>query len=99
LAFSPLQLSSSFLLTASLRDAQRNEQHNQLAYQQQEAGSGARHWRQAICCRSGVWFMQDKETGSDGSWHSLMDEAQRRSMHLSRRGKPGWLNRRKMRRW
>jgi methyl-accepting chemotaxis protein-1 (serine sensor receptor) len=26
--------------------------------------------------RAGVYFMQDKETGSDGSWHSLMDEAQ-----------------------
>ncbi len=27
--------------------------------------------------RSGVWFMQDKETGSEGSWHSLMDDAQK----------------------
>ncbi len=33
--FSALQLSSSILLGASLKDAQRNERHNQLAYQQQ----------------------------------------------------------------
>src|SRR5690606_38185948 len=27
--------------------------------------------------RSGVYFMQDRETGSEGSWNSLMDEAQK----------------------
>lgn len=26
--------------------------------------------------RAGIYFMQDKETGSDGSWHSLMQESQ-----------------------
>ena len=30
--------------------------------------------------------MQDKETGSEGSWHSLMDDAQRRWLFRSRRG-------------
>ncbi len=39
--FSALQLSSSFLLTASLNEAQRNEQRNQLASAAAEqAGSG-----------------------------------------------------------
>lgn len=78
--FSALQLSSSVLLTASLRDAQRNEQQNQLTQQQQSKLDLARVSLLAasdLLNRSGVYFMQDKETGSDGSWHSLMDEAQK----------------------
>lgn len=77
--FSALQLSSSFLLTASLNQAQRNEQRNQLAWQQQSRLDQARISLLAasdLLNRSGVYFMQDKETGSEGSWHSLMDEAQ-----------------------
>ncbi|WP_436911069.1 methyl-accepting chemotaxis protein [Enterobacter hormaechei] len=78
--FSALQLSSSFLLTASLNEAQRNEQRNQLAWQQQSRLDQARISLLAasdLLNRSGVYFMQDKETGSEGSWHSLMDEAQK----------------------
>ena len=78
--FSALQLSSSFLLNASLNDAQRNEQQNLLAWQQQSKLDLARVSLLAasdLLNRSGVWFMQDKETGSDGSWHSLMDDAQK----------------------
>lgn len=78
--FSALQLSSSFLLTASLNQAQRNEQRNQLAWQQQSRLDQARISLLAasdLLNRSGVYFMQDKETGSEGSWHSLMDEAQK----------------------
>lgn len=90
--FSALQLSSSFLLTASLNEAQRNEQRNQLAWQQQSRLDQARISLLAasdLLNRSGVYFMQDKETGSEGSWHSLMDEAQNPWRRHSRHGRPG----------
>ena len=91
--FSALQLSSSFLLNASLKDAQRNEQQNLLAYQQQSKLDLARVSLLAasdLLNRSGVWFMQDKETGSEGSWHSLMDEAQA-SLTVSQQAWNAWL--------
>lgn len=91
--FCALQLSSSFLLTASLKDAQRNEQHNQLAYQQKSKLEMARVSLLAasdLLNRSGVWFMQDKETGSEGSWHSLMDEAQK-ALDASQQDWNAWL--------
>ncbi|HFV9219878.1 MULTISPECIES: methyl-accepting chemotaxis protein [unclassified Enterobacter] len=91
--FSALQLSSSFLLTASLNEAQRNEQRNQLAWQQQSRLDQARISLLAasdLLNRSGVYFMQDKETGSEGSWHSLMDEAQK-SLAASQQAWQAWL--------
>lgn len=91
--FSALQLSSSVLLTASLRDAQRNEQQNQLTQQQQSKLDLARVSLLAasdLLNRSGVYFMQDKETGSDGSWHSLMDEAQK-ALNASQQAWNAWL--------
>lgn len=91
--FSALQLSSTLLLTASLKKAQRNEQHNQLAYQQQGKLDQARVSLLAasdLLNRSGVWFMQDKETGSEGSWHSLMDEAQK-ALDDSHQAWAAWL--------
>lgn len=91
--FSALQLSSSFLLTASLKEAQRNEQRNQLALQQQGRLDQARVSLLAasdLLNRSGVYFMQDKETGSDGSWHSLMDEAQK-ALDTSLQAWNAWL--------
>ena len=91
--FSALQLSSSVLLTASLRDAQRNEQQNQLTQQQQSKLDLARVSLLAasdLLNRSGVYFMQDKETGSDGSWHSLMDEAQK-ALSASQQAWNAWL--------
>lgn len=91
--FSALQLSSSFLLNASLKDAQRNEQQNLLAYQQQSKLDLARVSLLAasdLLNRSGVWFMQDKETGSEGSWHSLMNEAQA-SLTVSQQAWNAWL--------
>lgn len=91
--FSALQLSSSILLTASLRDAQRNEQHNQLAQQQQSKLDLARVSLLAasdLLNRSGVYFMQDKETGSEGSWNSLMDEAQK-ALNASQQAWKAWL--------
>lgn len=91
--FSALQLSSSFLLNASLKDAQRNEQQNLLTYQQQSKLDLARVSLLAasdLLNRSGVWFMQDKETGSEGSWHSLMNEAQA-SLTVSQQAWNAWL--------
>ena len=91
--FSALQLSSSFLLNASLNEAQRNEQQNLLAYQQQSKLDLARVSLLAasdLLNRSGVWFMQDKETGSDGSWHSLMDDAQK-ALTVSQQAWKAWL--------
>ncbi|MBL5898365.1 Tar ligand binding domain-containing protein [Lelliottia amnigena] len=91
--FSALQLSSSILLTASLRDAQRNEQQNQLTQQQQSKLDLARVSLLAasdLLNRSGVYFMQDKETGSEGSWHSLMDEAQK-ALSASQQAWNAWL--------
>jgi len=76
--FSALQISSSVLLTFSLSDAQRNDQRNQLALTQQEKLDEARIALLSasdLLNRAGVYFMQDKETGSEGSWQSLMDEA------------------------
>lgn len=98
-----MQLSSSVLLTASLRDAQRNEQQNQLTQQQQSKLDLARVSLLAasdLLNRSGVYFMQDKETGSDGSWHSLMDEAQK-ALSASQQARNAWLalNPPKTRRW
>ncbi len=78
--FSALQITSSFLLTFSLKDAQRNEQRNQQAHLQQVKVDEARVSLLAasdLLNRAGVYFMQDKETGSVGSWNSLMDEAQK----------------------
>ncbi len=91
--FSALQLSSSILLTASLRDAQRNEQQNQLAQQQQSKLDLARVSLLAasdLLNRSGVYFMQDKETGSEGSWNSLMDEA-KKALSASQQAWNAWL--------
>ncbi|MGM8717582.1 methyl-accepting chemotaxis protein [Enterobacter kobei] len=90
--FSALQLSSSFLHNASLKDAQRNERQNLLAYQQQSKLDLARVSLLAasdLLNRSGVWFMQDKETGSEGSWHSLVDEAQA-SLAVSHQAWQAW---------
>ena len=91
--FSALQLSSSVLLTASLRDAKLNEQQNQLAQQQQSKLDLARVSLLAasdLLNRSGVYFMQDKETGSEGSWNSLMDEAQK-ALSASQQAWNAWL--------
>lgn len=91
--FSALQLSSSILLTASLRDAKLNEQQNQLAQQQQSKLDLARVSLLAasdLLNRSGVYFMQDKETGSEGSWNSLMDEAQK-ALSASQQAWNAWL--------
>lgn len=77
--FSALQIASSFLLSRSLHDAQHHERLNQQALLQQARVDEARVALLAasdLLNRAGVYFMQDQATGSEGSWHSLMDEAQ-----------------------
>lgn len=91
--FSALQISSSLLLSRSLNDAQHNEQRNQLAQQQQVKLDESRIALLAasdLLNRAGVWFMQDQATGSDGSWHSLMDEAQQ-ALVTSHKAWNDWL--------
>lgn len=91
--FSALQISSSVVLSQSLREAQHNEQINQLAQQQQVKVDEARIALLAasdLLNRAGVYFMQDKATGSDGSWHSLMDEAQQ-ALATSHKAWEAWL--------
>jgi methyl-accepting chemotaxis protein-1 (serine sensor receptor) len=91
--FSALQIASSFVLTLSLRDAQHNEQLNQQTHLQQVKVDEARVALLAasdLLNRAGVYFMQDKETGSDGSWHSLMDEAQA-ALATSQKSWQAWL--------
>ena len=91
--FSALQISSSVLLSTSLRNAQHNEQRNQQAHQQQVQVDAARIallTASDLLNRAGVYFMQDKETGSEGSWHSLMDEA-RHALDQSHTAWQAWL--------
>ncbi|XTZ36597.1 methyl-accepting chemotaxis protein [Salmonella enterica] len=91
--FSALQIVSSVVLSVSLRDAQQNEQRNQLAHLQQVRVDEARIallTASDLLNRAGVYFMQDKETGSDGSWHSLMDET-RQALVVSQKAWQAWL--------
>lgn len=91
--FSALQLSSSILLSASLREAQHNEQRNQLALLQQNKLDQARVSLLSasdLLNRAGVWFMQDQATGSEGSWHSPMDEAQQ-ALDVSHKAWQAWI--------
>ncbi|WP_318372781.1 methyl-accepting chemotaxis protein [Enterobacter sp.] len=91
--FSALQISSSLLLSRSLNEAQHNEQRNQLAQQQQVKLDESRIALLAasdLLNRAGVWFMQDQATGSDGSWHSLMEEAQQ-ALVTSHKAWDDWL--------
>lgn len=91
--FSALQIASSFLLSASLREAQHNEQLNQQAHLQQVRVDEARVallTASDLLNRAGVWFMQDKETGSEGSWRSLMDET-RSALDASQKAWQAWL--------
>ncbi|MGY5957165.1 methyl-accepting chemotaxis protein [Kosakonia sp. BK9b] len=91
--FSALQITSSIVLSASLRSAQYNEQLNQRAHLQQVRVDEARVallTASDLLNRAGVYFMQDKETGSEGSWHSLMDET-RNALAASQKAWLAWL--------
>ncbi len=91
--FSALQIASSVILSTSLRSAQQSEQHNQQAHLQQARVDEARIallTASDLLNRAGVYFMQDKETGSEGSWHSLMDETHK-ALAQSQRAWQAWL--------
>ncbi|WP_312453432.1 methyl-accepting chemotaxis protein [Pseudescherichia sp.] len=90
--FSALQISSSLLLSRSLHDAQHHERLNQQAILQQAKVDEARVALLAasdLLNRAGVYFMQDQATGSEGSWHSLMDEAQQ-ALEASQKSWQAW---------
>ncbi len=77
--FSVLQIMSTFLLSAILRDTQRDVLASDRRHEQQVFMDKARSsllMASDLLNRAGIYFLQDKETGSVGSWNSLLDEAQ-----------------------
>ncbi|EOW6769217.1 methyl-accepting chemotaxis protein [Cronobacter muytjensii] len=77
--FSALQILSTLLLSSLLGETQQQVQRHEAQRQQQAAMDDARVtllMASDLLNRAGIYFMQDKETGSVGSWNSLMDEAQ-----------------------
>ena len=76
--FSALQILSTVMLSSLLRETQHNVQNREQQQQRQVSMDDARVsllMASDLLNRAGVYFMQDKETGSVGSWNSLMDEA------------------------
>ena len=76
--FSALQILSTVMLSSLLRETQHSVQHREQQQQRQVSMDEARVtllMASDLLNRAGVYFMQDKETGSVGSWNSLMDEA------------------------
>lgn len=91
--FCALQIASSFLLSWSLHNARISEQHNQQSHLQQLKVDQARVSLLAasdLLNRAGVYFMQDKETGSVGSSDGLLKDA-RASLNESRQAWQSWL--------
>ncbi|MGC6387529.1 methyl-accepting chemotaxis protein [Ewingella sp. S1.OA.A_B6] len=77
--FSALQIFSTLILTHILQDARQNVIATESLRQQQAVMDKARMellMASDKLNRAGIYFMQDKETGSDGSWHSLMEASQ-----------------------
>ena len=82
--FSALQLLSTFLVSSLLHDTRQSVELREQQRQQQVKMDEARVallTASDLLNRGGVWFMQDKETGSEGSWVSLNEEAQRALAH------------------
>jgi len=82
--FSALQIASSLLLSHSLNNARLSEQRNQQAHLQQAKVDEARIallTASDLLNRAGVWFMQDRDTGSVGSWNGLLEDAGRELAH------------------
>lgn len=76
--FSTLQIFSTLVLTNILQDARHNVIATESLRQQQAVIDKARMellMASDKLNRAGIYYMQDKETGSDGSWHSLMQES------------------------
>lgn len=77
--FSALQIFSTLILNHILQDARQNVVATESLRQQQAVMDKARMellMASDKLNRAGIYFMQDKETGSDGSWHSLMEASQ-----------------------
>lgn len=92
--FCAVQIASTFLLSWSLQNARLSEQHNQRAHLQQLKVDQARVQLLAasdLLNRAGVYFMQDKETGSVGSSDGLLQEA-RSALLESHKAWQEWLD-------
>ncbi|WP_313021128.1 Tar ligand binding domain-containing protein, partial [Atlantibacter hermannii] len=73
--FSSLQILSTLMLSSLLHDterdlARREQLHHQQAWMEEARVSLL--MASDLLNRSGVYFMQDAATGSEGSWQSLM---------------------------
>ena len=91
--FCAVQIASSFLLSWSLHNARLSEQHNQRTHLQQLKVDQARVSLLAasdLLNRAGVYFMQDKETGSVGSSDGLLQDA-RTTLSQSQKAWQAWL--------
>ncbi|NSM17673.1 HAMP domain-containing protein [Serratia marcescens] len=76
--FSLLQLFSTIFISNILRDAKVNLVAGDGLHRQQATMDRARLsllTASDSLNRAGIYYLQDKATGSDGSWHSLLDES------------------------
>ncbi|MDH2269711.1 methyl-accepting chemotaxis protein [Serratia marcescens] len=76
--FSLLQLFSTVFISNILRDAKVNLVAGDALHRQQATMDRARLsllTASDSLNRAGIYYLQDKATGSDGSWHSLLDES------------------------
>lgn len=76
--FSLLQLFSTVFISNILRDAKVNLVTGDALHRQQAMMDRARLsllTASDTLNRAGIYYLQDKATGSDGSWHSLLDES------------------------
>lgn len=76
--FSVLQILSTVSLSNILHETRQSVLESNQLHQQQVVMEKARTsllMTSDLLNRAGVYFMQDKETGSVGSWNSLVDEA------------------------
>lgn len=74
-----LQIMSTLLLASILRDTQRDVLTSEQRHQQQVLMDKARSsllMASDLLNRAGIYFQQDKETGSVGSWNSLAEASQ-----------------------
>ena len=77
--FCILQIMSTLLLSTILRDTRRDLLASDQRHEQQMFMDKARSsllMASDLLNRAGIYFLQDKETGSVGSWNSLLDESQ-----------------------
>ncbi len=76
--FSLLQLFSTVFISNILRDAKANLVAGDGLHRQRATMDRARLsllTASDSLNRAGIYYLQDKATGSDGSWHSLLDES------------------------